>query len=237
MAEESLGLKPIPSTKTAAEVRADLLARGFDGKLRHLELESKNSDDIGRRVAEYYLGFHRLLNQHVEMAVLYVGKDPLRMSSRFETPSMHFEFRLVDIREFEGEPLLASDDLGDNMLALLTETDRLEVMQRVEEKIRGLPAGQKDDAVRLFVVLSGLRDLEQPAKEIRRQMIDIMENEVLRPAVLKGEIEIILTLLEDKFAAVPDWVLRKLHAADDKQLKDWARRVLRANDLESVFED
>ena len=38
------------------------------------------------------------------MVVLYVGKRQLRMTGAFNTPSMRFEFRLLDMREFDGEP-------------------------------------------------------------------------------------------------------------------------------------
>ena len=93
------------------------------------------------------------------MVVLYVGREPLRMAPRFQTPSMLFEYRLLDIREFDGEPLVESDDLGDNMLALLTGFDPERVLQRVEMRLRELEPGEKPDAARLFVVLSGLRGL------------------------------------------------------------------------------
>jgi len=38
---------------------------------------------------------------------------------------MRCEFQLLDIREVDGEPLLVSDDWGDNLLALLTTISRL----------------------------------------------------------------------------------------------------------------
>ncbi len=116
-------------------------------------------------MAEYYLGFHRRLSAHVEMVVLYVGKRPLRVTGAFTTPSMRFEFRLLDMREFDGEPLLSSEDLGDNMLALLTRCDQDRVLRRVEERLRKLPGGEKEEAARLFVVISGLRALERPSCE------------------------------------------------------------------------
>ena len=73
---------------------------------------------MARRQVEYYLGFHRLLGVHVEQIVLYVGPEPLRMQPVFETPTMRYEYQSLDIREVDGEPLLASEDWGDNLLAL-----------------------------------------------------------------------------------------------------------------------
>lgn len=216
--------------------RVDMLARAADGCLRHVELESHNSAELPRRVAEYYLGFHRHLKAHIEMVVLYVGKEPLRMAPRFQTPSMRFDYRLLDIREFDGEPLVESDDLGDNMLALLTDFDPERVLQRVEARLRELEPGEKSDAARLFVVLSGLRDLEEKVAG-RLGMIDIMENKVLGPAIVKGECNMLSRILERKFGVLPDWVTEKLSAASGNDLLIWADRVLTAHDLESVFEE
>ena len=91
-------------------LRVDLLARLANGSLRHVEVQAKNEPDIGRRQAEYYLGFHRLLNQHVEQVLLYVGREPLRMTPLFKTPAMQYQFELLDMSSVDGEPLLASDD-------------------------------------------------------------------------------------------------------------------------------
>jgi hypothetical protein len=64
-------------------MRVDLLARLEDGSLRHVEVQVKNDPVMARRQAEYYLGFHRLLGEHVEQIVLYIGQEPLRMDPAF----------------------------------------------------------------------------------------------------------------------------------------------------------
>jgi hypothetical protein len=79
----------------------------------------------------------------------------MRMRPVFETPGMQYEFQLLDIREVDGEPLLASDDWRDNLLALLTQVDQERVLLRVEQQIRKLkgeeqePAGRRRAAKRL----------------------------------------------------------------------------------------
>jgi len=189
-------------------LRGDLLARGADGTLRHLELEARNTANLGLRVADYHhLGFYRKLGEQVEMVVLYVGNRPLRMKGEFKTSSLGFRFRLLDIRDFDGGPLLASEDLGDHMLALLTRYDQERVLRRVEDQLRKLPGGEKEEAARLFVVISGLRSLE---KTVARRlnmigMIDIMENKVLGPAGLRdvhqGQIVMLTALLKERFGS------------------------------------
>lgn len=215
-------------------LRVDLLGRDIEGRLHHLELESANHPVTPRRIAEYHLALHKLLDEDVDMVVLYVGREPLRMPAVFQTRSMRFQFRMIDAREFDGEALIASEDLGDNMLALLTPFDRERVLQRVEQKLGALPRGEREEAARLFVLLSGLRGLARLVAE-RFRMIDIMENEVLGPAVLKGEATVLLAQLEDCFGPLPSWVYEKFEGATESQILAWAKRLRRADSLESVF--
>jgi hypothetical protein len=61
---------------------------------------------------------------------------------------MRYGFQLLDIREVDGEPLLASDDWGDNLLALLTQVDEERVFLRVEQQIRKLNGEEQETAER-----------------------------------------------------------------------------------------
>lgn len=100
-----------------------MLARTVGGALCNLELQSTNNIDMAQRQAEYYLDLHRLCGSHVRQVVLYVGRKPMTMEREFVTPCMRFQYELVDVRELDGEALLASSDLGDAMLALLAGAD------------------------------------------------------------------------------------------------------------------
>lgn len=55
---------------------------------------------------------------------LYVGAEPLRMKSVVTGPDWAFRFQLIDIRELDGETLLASGNMGDNVVAILTRLGR-----------------------------------------------------------------------------------------------------------------
>lgn len=216
--------------------RVDLLARDGAGRLHHLELESTNNAAMPRRIAEYYLALHRALNEDVEMNVLYVGKEPLRNVGEFRTRSMDFRFRLIDMSEMDGLPLLESEDLGDNMLALLTRCDRELVLRRVEEKIGLLPHGLREESARLFMILSGLRGMTETVRRRFGMMIDLMENEVFAREILKGEATMLLSLIDARFGVVPAWVFEKIAGAKEEQYLAWGRRLLTANSLDAVFE-
>ena len=45
----------------------------------------------------------------------------MRMPGRIDSDRLSFEYRLVDIRTLDGRELLASDCVGDNILAILAK--------------------------------------------------------------------------------------------------------------------
>jgi hypothetical protein len=72
------------------------------------------------RMAEYLLGIGLCYGQIPRQVVLYVGEAPLRMSDGAEGRDFSVRFHLVDIRDLDGERLLASTHVGDKVLAVLT---------------------------------------------------------------------------------------------------------------------
>jgi hypothetical protein len=222
--------------------RVDLLARCADGSLRHVELETRNRSETPRRAAEYYLGFHRLLNEEVELVVLFASKDDLTMPQVFKTKAMHYEFRILEVKSMEGEPLLDSDDWGDNILALLTPLDQERVLQRVEQQLRKLTGQEQQDAAGIFAIVSGIIGIEDVVTA-RMSMIDIMENKIIGPAIRKGlaqgraegERNVVLRQLSWKFGPLPGHVTEKLQDAAESDLLVWEERLLKANTLDDVF--
>ncbi len=234
--------------------RADLLARCGDGTLRHVEIETSNDPQMPRREAEYYLGFWRLLDEHVEQILLFASPHPLTMSPVFETPSMRYQFRILDLKTWDGEPLLASDDWGDNVLALLTAVEQERVLQRVEAQIRKLDGEEQQNAANLFAIISGIMGMEETVLK-RVSMIDIMENKILGPAIRKGieqgrtegrtegriegraegERLVLSRQLTIKFGPLPESALARLRRASETELSSWVDRVLTAHTLDEVF--
>ena len=99
-------------------LRLDLLGETIDGGLVHVELQSSNDPAIPLRMAEYCLGVFRLFGRFPQQVVLYVGEPELRMESELRGPGVLFEYRLVDIRTLDGERLLESKEVGDNVMGV-----------------------------------------------------------------------------------------------------------------------
>lgn len=107
-------------TPKVSNRRVDLLGESDAGHLIHLELQSRNERRFPLRMAEYRLGIAQRYGRLPRQIALYVGEAPLRMRNFIEALDLSFRFHLVDIRDLDGERLLASGNMGDNVTAVLT---------------------------------------------------------------------------------------------------------------------
>ncbi len=116
-------------------LRVDLLGEAVDGTLLQLELQSSNDRDMPLRMAEYSLGIYRHFARFAQQIVVYVGRDPLRMTDRLQGPRFSLEYTLVDMRELNSEALLASAQTSDNVIASLQNQQRAvaDIVRKVSE--------------------------------------------------------------------------------------------------------
>jgi hypothetical protein len=96
-------------------LRVDLLGESPDRDLIHIEVQSRNEKDFPMRMGEYSFGVGLRYGRLPRQVALYVGAEPLRMKNEIAGPGGTFRFHLVDIRDLDGELLLASDNPGDNV--------------------------------------------------------------------------------------------------------------------------
>src|SRR5579859_3929549 len=117
----------------------DLLGETAGGVLVHIELQSTNDPQIPLRMAEYYLRLYRRLRRFPIQVVLYVGKPPLTMSPVLNTPALIHTYKVIDVRDLDGQKLLDSSGIGDNMIAVLTKlADTPEAIHRILERFASL---------------------------------------------------------------------------------------------------
>jgi predicted transposase YdaD len=220
-------------------LRVDLLARCAGGIYRQLELQVNNDSQMPFRMLEYAVALQRALGEPVEQTVLYVGRGPLTMPASYQGPRTRHDYTILNLREMDGTPLLESDDWTDNEWALLTRTDPERVMQVVFEKLRRLSGSEQTEAVNSFVLIGGILGIE---KEIQRRIsqemsIDVMQNQVLGPAIrqgieqgrLEGRQEgrqegiayALQAVLKARFGPLPDWALAKIANATPEAQDRW----------------
>ncbi len=228
-------------------LRLDLLGETVDGGLVHVELQSTNDPAMPLRMAEYCLGVFRLLGRFPRQIVLYVGEAPARMDCELRAPGVLFRYRLIDICTLNGERLLESEEVGDNIIAILARLrDHGSAVRRIMQRIARLPAAEREVALAQLLILAGLRRLAQTVAVEAKKMpiqIDLLENDFLGPIILKnrqegrqeGELTILRRLIEKRFGTMPVWAAEKLATLPPSELEDLSVRVLDAASIEELL--
>jgi DNA-binding FrmR family transcriptional regulator len=152
-------------------------------------------------------------------------------------------FRLVDIRDLDGEQLLASTNIGDNVLAVLTRLgEQREAVRRILERIAAGRRGERDGGLAELFIIAGLRRMEDEARREATKMPvlnDIMDNKVVGPLLrqgrMEGQVEIILGMAEKRFGRIPPAVAQRIAALKPAQLKRVGLRLLDAQCIEDLF--
>ncbi len=231
--------------------RVDLLGELPDGNLVHIELQSRNERDFAMRMGEYLFGIGRKYRRLPRQVALYVGEARLRMKNHIEGPGTFVRFDLVDIREMDGERLLASANFGDNVLALLTRLgEQREAVRRILEQIAARRPGEREEALAELFIIAGLRRMEDEARREATKMPilnDIMDNKVFGPVLrqglkqgrvegrAEGQIEILHSQIAKRFGRIPPAVAQRIAALKPAQLKRVGLRLLDAQRIEDLF--
>jgi hypothetical protein len=88
------------------------------------------------------------------------------METTLRGPSLQYSYRLVDVRDLDGERLLKSPVVDDNIIGLLTKLkDVRGSVQQLLQRIAGLDAGEREEAFARLLILAELRNLGQLVEE------------------------------------------------------------------------
>jgi hypothetical protein len=222
--------------------RVDLLGETADG-LVHIELQSTNDSLMALRMAEYCLRVYRVFRKFPAQILLYVGEDPMTMAAGLSAPDLSFRYKTVDIRDLDGARLLESESVGDNIIAVLARLqDQREAVRRIVRKIATLEADARPNALKIFLLLSGLRRLGEVVEQEASKMPilnDILDHEVLGREYKKGlqqeALNLVRRLVEARFGATPTWAEERLAKRSPAELEDLAVRLLTAQSLEELL--
>jgi hypothetical protein len=196
---------------------------------------------------EYCAAVRRQFGRFPEQVVLYVGEAPLRMNGLLRGPGLSFECRIVDIRELDGELLLESDRLEDNVIAVLARVhDQRATIKRILARIAAGDPAERAKALAGFLILAGLRRLGKVIEQEAREMPilnDIMDHEVLRREFKRGleqgwrggELAVLLRQIEKRFGSVPSQLRDRLTKMSGPELETVALRLLDARGVEDLL--
>ena len=231
--------------------RADLLLETTKkpGKLVHLELQSGNSRDMAIRMLEYGLAALRKHHSFPTQICLYVGEKPAKMRKELHHPHLEYSYRLVDVRDLDGQRLLKSGNVDDNIIALLTRlADQRQAVRLVVQRIKRLRRkAERQSALDRLVILAGLRKMlgTMVEEEVKKVPIlnDILQHEILGREYKKGrkegrqegELTILRRLIKKRFGSVPNWAEERLEKLSEKELEEVSVRVLDVKSIGSLL--
>jgi hypothetical protein len=220
--------------------RVDLLGETAAGELIHIELQSTNDPDMPLRMAEYCLRVRRNFRRFPQQILVYLGDGPLKMGSELSGPRLSYSYRIVDIRDLDGERLLASPQVGDNIVAILTRLpDPKATVRRIMQRIGALGPGEREAMLRRLSILAGLRHLGQVVEEELIKMPiteDIMNHDVIGPAAKKAALEVLRPQMEECFGPIPAWAEERLASMHPRAVIALGPRVYHTKSLEELLQ-
>jgi hypothetical protein len=255
---ESLGVE-FPAVKMRL---LDLVLRLKDGRILHVEIQTRNSRDIVWRMLEYYWLLCRRFKQPPLQIILYVGRPPLKMSGGLNHSALKYRVQIVDIREVAALPLLESERVEDNLIAVLCRKgagDR--AVRRIIGRLVALDEKERVDRIAQLLILSELRGVgDRIRREVARMPIeiDLEKSPVFGPMILRaqkrgiklgqergiqvgekrgeriGQSLLLQRQLERRFGPLPKWASARLKKVGSATLQRWGLKLLDAKRLEDV---
>jgi hypothetical protein len=149
------------------------------------------------------------------------------------------------IRDFDGDRLLESDHIGDNVMAILTRLrDRNRAVQRILTTIADLEPGVREAALSQLFRISGLRRLEEIVEREARTMPvfnPIMDNKVLgreiKRGIVIGEAKMLRLQIEARFGPIPEWAENQIGNRSVEEIEVLGVRLLNAQSLEDLLNE
>jgi hypothetical protein len=218
------------------EPRVDLLGEAGDGSLLHIELQSTNDSSMPLRMAAYGVKVAQIYGRYPKQVLLYVGEAPLRMAGEYRpNDDVSIRYKAVDARELDGERLLHSDGISDNVVAILAGlSNQRKAVRQIVSRIAALEEPGRWSALEQLLILAGLRHLGSLVKEEVKHMPiteSILNHDVLGPILKEGGLRMLRRQIAKRFGAIPDWAEERLASMSASDLDELSERVLDASSL------
>jgi hypothetical protein len=159
---ETIAVKQILPTEliTVENLHPDLLFETETGELIHAELQGYRMPEFACRNLLYFGLVLRDYHRPPTQIVFWIGDGTVGIPSGLTFENLNYSYRVIEVREFDGEFLLESPDPGESIFALLCKLhDPLSTIQKILSRIMEMPPSAQREAVCQLLILSGLRGL------------------------------------------------------------------------------
>ena len=153
------------------ERRVDLLARLEDNTLFHLEIQSTDDKDMPIRMLNYAVLIYQLYKEFPKQLVLYVGDRDIEIKNSINDKNIRYSYETKSIKEFDCSSLIESDDISDNIIAVLCDIKDIDkLFEKLKAKLSNLDNKRREDYLRKLFYLLRLRpNISQKLKEKNKE--------------------------------------------------------------------
>lgn len=234
-----------------SNLRVDLLGAAPDGRLIQIEFQSRNKARFAQRMHKYLVLIEERYRKYPKQIVLYLGGDPCRLKSKLSEEDLDYKFHLLDVRDLDSEALMASTNLSDNVVAILTRlSEQPGAVRQILMKIMDGPEEERDEALTEIALLAGLRRLRDEVareKEVMPIEEDIMDNWIIGPMIrrreaqasaqgmMQGQLDMLVRLIRKRFGRVTPRIRAKLNALQPDEITSACLRILDAERVDDIF--
>ncbi len=224
--------------------RVDLLGTTTGGGVVHIEIQSTNDDRMALRMAQYGLQIYDRLGQFPQQVVLYFGDEPVRMAQQLTLEGLSYRYQLISVRDLDGDRLIESGGIGDNIIGTLGRLNNRGVaIRRVLNRIVSLSGEARIQALGQLMILAGLRKqlAELIVAETNKMPIlnDILDHPVLgrefKRGLQQGELIVVRRQIEKRFGSIPATLDDRLATMSTSEIEDLSVRLLDASSLEQLL--
>ena len=160
----------------------------------HIEIQNSHDPDMPWRMMRYYTDIARAhRGKLVRQYLLYIGKEPLRMSHRMENAEFDYHYHLINARELDCERFLEQDTPDALIFAILCDFKGRDARDMVTHILKRLQALTKEEESRyrkcliMLDVLASNRGLQPLIEEVEPMLnLNIEETAFYRIGVKKG---------------------------------------------------
>lgn len=217
----------------------DLLGQAANGELHHIELQSRNDVGMALRMLAYGVDIYRVHGQFPQQLVLYFGREPLGMPLGLSLPALQYSYRVLDMREVDGEALLESPRVEENVLAILARLrDERAALRRILRRIQLSPEEGRARAMNELSILSGLRPIQAIIKQEIDNMpleIDLTQTFLYEMGHEAGERRVLSRLVARRFGSVPAWAEARIKALKEPDVEEASLRLFDVSSLEELL--
>jgi len=136
------------------EKEADLVVKLEDDSIFHLEVQLADDKSMPKRMLYYALLIENKHKQYPLQTVLYLGESKNRTNNHIKTEKLQYSYEVKYIKDIDCETLIASDDLNDNILAILCSVkDINRLLKKLSKKLDSLSEKRKEDYIRKLLFL------------------------------------------------------------------------------------